>query len=205
MAAGATPVEIKDFVQARDFIADYLLKRYGVGARETWMEQDITSPGNAGGSILRYVSGPITITLQAEASAPYATLYTIKEATDLSNGFYWEGMLTFDGRITETRVVPVSTILDTAQARDAVLAFLTTSSQTLIFPPEWVDAGMTQTVNNTVTQTYSSGDWTVQVVFMPASPIVPSYSVTVENTVQGLRWEGEISSQAEITEIRFIS
>lgn len=147
----------------------------------------------------------MTITLQAEASAPYASLYTIQEATDLSNGFYWEGTLTFDGVISETRVVPVSTILEAAQAREAVLAYLVTKNQTLSLPSVWVDGGMTQSVNNTVTQTYSSGDWTVQVIFMPASPIVISYNVIVENTVQGLRWEGEISSQAEIKEIRFIS
>ena len=204
MSAGATSVEIKDFVMARDYIADYLMKRYGVGTTETWMEQEITSPGTAGTSTLRYVAGSMTITLQAEASAPYASLYTIQEATDLSNGFYWEGTLTFDGVISETRVVPASTILNAAQAREAVLAYLSTKSQTLVLPAVWVEGGMTQSVNNTVTQTYSSGDWIVQVTFMPASPLVATYKVIVENTVQGLRWEGMVSSQAEISEISYI-
>lgn len=205
MSAEPTPVEIKDFVQARDFIADYLLKRYGVGTTEAWGEQNITSPSSAGTSTLRYVAGAMTITLQAEASAPYATLYTIQEASDLSNGFYWEGTLSFDGIITETRVVPASTILSAEQARDAVLAYLATNSQTLIFPAEWVEGGQVQTIDNTTTRTFTSGDWTVKVAFTPSAPLVDRYSVTIENLLQGLRWEGGISSQAEITEISYTS
>lgn len=56
MAAEATPIEIKDFVMARDYIADYLMKRYGVGTMEAWMEQEITSPDTSGTSTLRYVA-----------------------------------------------------------------------------------------------------------------------------------------------------
>jgi len=200
-----TPVELKDFGMARDFIADYLLKRYGVGTSDAWTEQNITSPSSVGTTLMRYVAGSITITLQAEASVPYPTLYTIQEASDLSNGFYWEGTLTFDGILTETRVVPASNILDATMARDAVLAYLATSSQSLVFPTEWMEGSMTQTIDNTVTREYSSGDWLVKVTFKPAAPLTDKYTVIVENKLQGLRWEGEISSQAEITEISYTS
>ncbi len=65
------PIEILDYLQARDFVAAYLLNQYGIETTEPWMEQNITPENAAGSSTFRYASGPLTILITAEASAPY--------------------------------------------------------------------------------------------------------------------------------------
>ena len=194
--------EIKNFVEARDFLAAYFLTQYGIETTEPWMETDIT-PEDAGPSTTyRYVSGMLTIVITAEAAAPYAPMYTIEEAAYIANGFYWEGTVSFDGTITEIVLYPPGTVLNEEEARDAILEFLGEMYGLTAFG-EWADEGLTQNEDVTLTRTFSSDLWVVVVTFEPAAPLVPNYQVTVENTTEGIRWEGEITLRGAITEISF--
>jgi len=198
-------VEIRDFVETRDFLAAYFLTQYGIEHTEPWMEEKIT-PENAGpSSTYRYVSGPLTIVITAEAAAPYAPMYTIDQASNIANGFYWEGTLSFDGSITETVVYPPGTVLNTEQARDAVLEYLG-KTYDLNISGEWTDEGFSHTDDPASAlswKTFTSAPWIVKVEFEPAAPLVSEYHVMVENTSEGIRWEGEITLRGEIEEISF--
>jgi|GEM_PF-751962 putative hemolysin len=195
-------IEIHDYSEARDFLAAYFLNQYGIEHTEPWMEQNIT-PENAGpSSTYRYVSGPLTIVITAEASAPYPSMYTIDEASFIVNGFYWEGTLSFDGNITETLVHPPGTILNEAQARDAILEFIGQTYDLPVFD-EWTDEGFSHTGDTTLLKIFTSDLWIVEVEFEPSAPLVAKYHVTVENLSEGLRWEGEITLRGEIEEISF--
>jgi putative hemolysin len=195
-------IEIHDFSEARDFLAAYFLNQYGIEPTEPWMEQNIT-PENAGpSSTFRYVSGPLTIVITAEASAPYASIYTIDEASYIVNGFYWEGTLSFDGTITETIVHPPGTVLNEEQARDAVLDYLSPMYDLNSFG-EWIEESYSHTDLMTNLVKYSAGDWVVEVEFEPAAPLVAKYHVRVENLTAGIRWEGEITLRGEIDEKSF--
>jgi putative hemolysin len=195
-------IQIQDFISARDYLVAYLFEHYGIEITDPWMEADITPADAAGVNTFRYVSGPLTIVMSAEASAPYPASYTIQEASYIANGFYWEGTLDLNGEINETMVVPVWSILDTDQARDAVLEYLL-NTYDIPMMGDWVDEGISQTGNDTVALRYSSGSWTVLVEFAPAAPLVSNYKVIVENIGEGILWEGDISGQGEIKEISF--
>jgi len=194
-------IEIRDFVDARDFLAAYFLNQYGIEHTEPWMEADIT-PENAGpSSTFRYVSGPLTIMITAEASAPYAPMYTVDNASYIANGFYWEGTLSFDGTITETIVYPPGTVLNEEQARDAILAYLGKTYNLNAFG-EWIEESFSPTDVSTMLRVYSSGNWVVEVEFGPSAPLVAKYHVTVENISDDIRWEGEISLRGDIVETK---
>jgi len=195
-------IQITDFISARDYLVAYLSGQYGIESKDPWMEANITSADAAGVITFRYISGPLWIVISAEASAPYAASYTIQEASYIANGFRWEGTLALDGTIIETKVIPPWSVLDTDQARDAVLAYLNETYDILIFE-DWVDEGVSQTGNDTVAIRYFSNSWSVIVEFIPAAPLISSYNVIVENNVEGIRWEGDISGQGEINEISF--
>lgn len=195
--------ETLSFSDARDLVAAYLFTKYGIAQAEVWIEQDIT-PGNAvGSSTFRYISGPLTIVLTAEASAPAPSVYTVDEASFVANGFYWRGSVAADGQVVETSVIPASSILDEAQARDAILARMTRSYNALA-PGTWTDAGMSQADGDLVVRVFESGSWKVEVSFVPASPLVSEYPVTVEDLSEATRWEGKITSRGEARETSFI-
>jgi hypothetical protein len=196
------PVQIIDVVQARDFMADYFDAQYGIQPTEAWIEQDLTPEDAAGSSTTRFVSGPMTMVISAPASAPSPTLYTIDEASFLSNGFYWEGTLSFGGEITEGRVIPPASILSEEQARDAVMHYLVTTYDLPSYG-EWLEQDISPDDTGLVKRVYTSGPWVVAIEYAPAAPLVPSYHAIVDNLSEELRWEGEISYHGEIDEIRF--
>jgi len=195
-------IQIQDFISARDFLVAYLSEQYGIVSTDPWMEANITPADSAGVITFRYVSGPLWIEISAEASAPYASLYTIQEVSYIANGFRWEGTLAIDGTIVETNLVPPWTVLNADQARDAAQAYLA-EYHAIDTPVDWVDEGFSATENNTALKSYTSGSWIVKVEFAPAAPLVASFTVIVENPSEGIRWEGDISGPGEISEISF--
>jgi hypothetical protein len=195
-------IQIKDFISARDFLVAYILEVYGIETTDPWMEANITSADAEGVTTFRYVSGPLWIEVSAEASAPYAALYTFKEVSFIANGFRWEGTLAIDGSIVETNVVPPWSVLNPEQARDAALAYMA-EVHSVAASESWVDEGISSTENNTVLLVYTSGSWSIEVEFAPSAPLVPSYKVVVENASEGILWQGDISGQGNIVEISF--
>ena len=193
-------LEIHDFIEARDFLADYFAEQYGLDFSEAWFEEDITSEDSVGASTYRYVSGAVTLVISAEAAAPYAALYTIEEASDISNGFTWEGTLTFNGTITEETVTPPGTVLDVEQARDAVLAYLSEQYE-LDLPAEWSEESVSDGENASIITTYTSDAWEVKVTYLAAAPLVSEYAVTVENADENFEWEGAVTLWGKIQEV----
>ena len=183
-------------------MAAYFMENYGIEIEEQWLEQNITPEDAIGSSTYRYVSGPVTIVLAAEASAPFATLYTVKEASDITNGFYWEGTLAFDGTITSTTVLLPGTVLDAELARDAVLEYLTATYGLESFGV-WEEGLQTPTEHDSLLVVYASEFWLVDVEFIPSAPLVGEYHVIVANLEEGIRWEGTITLRGEIEEIGF--
>jgi hypothetical protein len=193
---------ILSFAEARDTLAAYFADMYGIQAEELWVEQDITPEDMVGASRIRFVSGPVTIVVSAEAAAPAPSLYLIEEASDLSNGFYWEGTLSIDGEVTQSQVIAPAEILNPEAARDAVMDYLI-ETYNLSVNGEWLDQGASQTQADSMVIVFSSGPWIVEVEFAPAAPLVSRYKMRVENPSKGIRWEGEINSQGEIQEDSF--
>lgn len=195
-------VQILGISEARDYLAAYFSSQYGVEALEPWIEQDITPEDVVGASTIRFVSGPLTIVISAQAAAPAPAEYTIEEASNIANGFYWEGMLSFDGEITETRVIPSSSVLNEELARDAVMDYLIKTYDVPTYG-EWINQGVSQTDADTTLIVFTSGSWIVEVEFAPAAPLVSSYWVSVDNLSEEIRWEGEVTSHGEFFEKKF--
>jgi putative hemolysin len=195
-------IQILDFSEARDFIAEYFYRQYGIEQIEPWIEQNITPDGVVGSSTIRFVSGPLTIVISAPAAAPAPSVYTIEEASFIVNGFHWEGTLSPDGQIAESIVILPATILSEEQARDAVLEYII-GAYTLPSFGEWTDQGMAATDADTTVIVFASGPWVVEIEYAPAAPLISSYQVTVDNNSEGIRWEGDISLHGEIVEISF--
>jgi len=195
-------IQIQNFYEARDFIAEYFFSQYGIEQTDPWMEQNITPEGLVGSSTFRYVSGLLTIKISAPVVAPENTVYTIEEASYIVNGFYWEGTLSYYGDIEEILVLLPGTVLNEESARDAVLDYLVTTYDLSEFG-EWEDQDFSQTGNDTLLIVYTSGPWTVKVEFAPAAPLISNYLVTVESSADGFLWEGDITLRGEITEISF--
>jgi len=193
-------IEIKNFTEARDFLVAYFFDQYGIELTNPWIEEDISLEDANAKSTFRYVSGPLTIVFSAEASAPYAPIYEIEEASYLVNGFYWEGTLSFDGTIEESVVYPPGTILNEYQARDAILLYLD-EIYGINAPGEWTEENFSPSENTTMIRVHTSDDWTVEVEFEPAAPLVSSYLVRVENPSEEFLWEGEITLRGEIEEL----
>lgn len=195
-------VELKGFSEARDYLVDFFAREYGIEIQQDWMEQDLTSADAAGVQTIRFVSGPVTILLSAEASAPYASSYTVREASNLSNGFHWAGSVAFDGTISEGQVSLPYQILNAEQARDAALGYLD-AKYDISAPLDWLDQGLSQAGDFQTAQQFSSGSWQVVIEFQPAAPFVSSYAVRVENSPLGLKWTGQVSGQGEIVQLSF--
>jgi len=198
----ASDGEIQGFSQALEYLVAYFNDQYGLGLTGSWTEQNITDPGSGGITSFRYVNGPFTIALSAQASAPWPTEYIVKEASSLSTGFYWEGTLSYTGVIKETRVILPAVILNETQARDAVLAYLA-SSHNIAITGDWMDEGLSQGAGTASMRTFTLGSWTVVVQFEPVAPMVPNYTVAVESSTGATNWQGEITSQGVITETAF--
>jgi putative hemolysin len=200
--AAEEPTQISDVSKARDYLAAYFDNQFGIQVVEPWIEQNITPTDAIGSSTIRYVSGPMTIVISAEASAPSPVLYTIEEASYIANGFYWEGTLSYSGELFESTVIPPGTILSEVDAREAVMEYILTSYDV---PPygEWTDQGISQTETDTVVRVYTSGPWVVEVELVPAAPLVSSYHVTADHLQEEIRWEGDISYHGDITESDF--
>ncbi len=198
------PVKIMGFDEARDFIASFFSNQYGIESTEPWIEQNITPQDAVGSSTVRFVSGPLTIVIFAEAAAPSPSEYAIKEASYIVNGFYWEGTLSFEGEITETKVHLPGTILNEENARDGIMEHLAANYD---LPPygEWIDQGYSQTETNTTKRVYTSESWVVTIAFEPSAPLVSKYMVTADNVPEGILWECEISLRGEITEFSYIT
>ena len=197
------PIQILGFSEARDFLAAYFSDQYSIQAPEPWLEQNITPEDAQGVSTFRFVSGPVTIVISAPAGVPGPSEYTIKEASNIVNGFYWEGTLSINGDITETRVISPGSIFNEEQARDAILEYMITTYNLPSFG-EWTDKGISQTDDDTALRVFTSESWVAEVEFEPAAPLVSNYQVTVDNLSEGIHWEGEITLHGEITEISFI-
>ena len=129
-------------------------------------------------------------------------MYTIDEASFIADGFYWEGTLSFHDDITENIVFPPASIPNEAQARDAVLEYI---SKTFDLPTfgEWTDEGYSHTGDVTSLKVFTSDLWVVDVEFKLSAPLVSNYHVTVENLSEGVYWEGEITLRGEVKEISF--
>lgn len=195
-------VQILGFSEARDFLTAYFSNQYGIEVLEPWIEQDITPEDAVGSSTIRFVSGLLTIVISAPTSAPGPSEYTIKEASNIANGFYWVGALSADGDITETQVIPPGSIFNEEQARDAVIEYLINTHNLPAFG-EWVDQGISQTGNDTLLSVFTSGSWVVEIEFVPAAPLISNYLVRVNNPSEEIHWEGEINLHGEITEISY--
>ena len=191
-----------DAYQARDFLTQYFDSQYGIQLVDPWIEQNITPADAIGSSKIRFVSGPMTIVISAEASAPAPALYVIEEASNIANGFYWEGTLSFDGELDENTVILPGTILSAEDARETVMQHIT-AAYDLPEYDEWTDQGVSQTDADTVVRVYVSGPWVVEVELVPAAPLVASYHVTADHLQEEIRWEGDISYHGEITESNF--
>ena len=190
---------IIDFVEARDFLAGYFNQEYGVMYNEDWISQEITAENENEISTYRYVSGPLTIVISAKKEISDRSIFIISEASDISNGFYWEGELSKDGKISESALSPPGEITSDIQARDAVMDFIISSYD---LPPysTWTDQGVSQTESGSAKRVYTSDAWVATVIFEPAAPLVSNYQVIVDNLKEGIRWEGDITLLGEITE-----
>ena len=167
------------------------------------MEADITSPNPEAVNTYRYVSGPVTIVLSAGAAAPYVPLYTVQEASDRGNGFYWTGTIALDGTIVENEVILPWSILNPGNARDAALDYLY-ENYGISSPADWVEEGYSQAGDTKMAVQFSSGSWLVAVEFTPAAPLVSSYNLAVKDSSSGLEWKGDISGHGEIDQISIV-
>jgi len=192
-------VEIHDFVEARDFLAAYFSEQYGLEYTGDWTEADITPEESVASSTWRFVSGSVTIVISAEAAAPYAPLYTVQEASDISSGFTCEGTLSFDGTISEETVTPPGSVFSPEQARDAVLAYLA-EKYDLDLPAEWAEESVSTGENASVITLYTAKAWTAEVTYLAAAPLVSEYTVKVQNADEGFVWEGLVTLWGEIEE-----
>ena len=201
-AAEVEDTQMNDVYEARDYLAAYFDSHYGIQVAEPWIEQDITPADAAGSYTTRFVSGPMTIVISAEASAPSPSLYTIEEASYIANGFYWEGELNFNGEIIESIINLPGIVLSEEDARDAIMEHITAAYDLPGFG-KWIDQGFTQTDTDTVVIVYTSGPWVVEVELAPAAPLVASYHVTADHISEEIHWEGDISYHGDITESDF--
>jgi len=201
-AGAEEAIQILDVYQARDFLAQYFETEYGIQLLEDWIEQDITQADAVGSFRRRFVSGPMTIVISAEAAAPAPAVFTVEEASYLVNGFYWEGTLSFDGELAPSKVNSPGTILNPEDAREAIMQHII-EIYNLPGYGEWQDQGISHTDSDTAVKIYNSGNWMVEVEWVPAAPLVASYHVTANHLVEEISWEGEISLQGEIAESSF--
>ena len=192
---------IVDFITARDYIAEYLAEEYGVESLEPWMEADITSPDAAGVNTFRYVSGPVHITLSAEASASYAALYNV-EASNRAMAFWWEGTIALDGTIIGT-VVEEDTpeIVNFVSARDHLMEYLAEEYGIEITEP-WMETDITDPDSGGVLRfRYVSGMVTVVLSAEATAPYASLYNVQeVSDLTKGFFWVGTITLDGTITE-----
>ena len=196
------PIQLQDIYQARDFLTQYLARQYELHVADQWIEQDITPADAAGTYKLRFVSGPMTIVISAEAAAPSPMLYTVEEASNVSNGFFWRGTLSFNGELSEEEVRLPGTILGAEDAREAVMQHITLTYD-LPGYGEWIDQGITHTDEDSVVRAFVSGPWLIQVENIPAAPLVVSYHVTADYLEEEISWQGDITYIGEISESSF--
>lgn len=186
--------EAAEMTKARQAIVEYLIEQYDIEITYEW---EYLNDSQDDSLTRRFISSPWSIALtQIESSAELPT-YNVEMSGIY--GFRWQGIVDTSGVIQETNFQPPAKISSTDEARDAVVAFLVETFD-LTAPDEWsVDLPIPEDPEIGLV-IYTSGTWTVEVRSMVSEPIISKYELAIDNTSASLHWEGEITSQGEITE-----
>lgn len=193
----SSTLEIADSAQARQAVVTYICEQYGLSLPTEWEE---STDGLVGSTTKRYMSEDWTIEVTAPVVPPDSTIYSTL-VTQITTAFYWEGTISANGVIEEINLIPPATILNQEQSRDAIVAYMI-EIYGLADPGAWTAQDVEQTVPGAIRSVYTAEGWVVEVVHYATAPVVGSYQVTVDIIIEVMRWEGEISSRGDITEIQ---
>jgi hypothetical protein len=101
---GETPSPIiTDPVTARNFLLEFLNKKYGLptpSTSTTWNEEDLLAGNQADSTAIKYTSENLNVVISYPLVAPESILYTVNINQKLY-GFSWSGLLDAYGHVTE--------------------------------------------------------------------------------------------------------
>jgi hypothetical protein len=106
----ANPPIITDPITARNFILEYLNRKYGLatpGSDAAWEQSDLLGAEQENSTAYQYVSDSITVVITYPNVAAENTIFTLTISRD-NPGFSWNGLLDAYGRITEVSYVEAS-------------------------------------------------------------------------------------------------
>ena len=106
----SNPPIITDPITARNFILEYLNRKYGLvtpGTGATWEQSDLIEAEQEKSAAYQYVSNSLTVVITYPIVAPENTTFTLTIYRD-DPDFSWNGFLDSYGRITEVSYVEAS-------------------------------------------------------------------------------------------------
>ena len=131
------------------------------------------------------VSSPTTSSTQETQPGPPSTENAPTPA---------EGVIIRDHSQAQEVATPVS-ISSPEAARDLALGYLSGVSG-ITLPVQWVSQDIPQTRIGETRYLYTAGDWVVNIL-ASASP-GQNYKVSVDNSQEGLHWQGEVTTQGVV-------
>ncbi|MBM4431321.1 MAG: DUF333 domain-containing protein, partial [Chloroflexi bacterium] len=200
-----------DPVGARDAVLAYLAKNYegqAPAAGLAWTETHTKPEGLVGGESYEYTAGDWLIAVSYPVVAPENVVYTIA-VNNQATGFRWEGQVDARGQVTETSFGGQSSRpSDPVSARDAVLAYLIEN-----YEGQAPAAGLLWTEKHTKPEglvggenyEYTADDWLIAVSYPVVAPENVVYTIVVSNQATGLRWEGQVDAQGQVTETSVVT
>lgn len=187
--------EAVEMAKARQTIVEYLIEQYDIEITYEW---EYLNDGQDDSPTRRFISNPWLIALTPMEGSDESPSYTVEMGG--TYGFRWQGIIDASGAIQETSYQPPATISSPDEARDAVVASLV-ETYDLAAPDEWVVELPEPEDPEIGLVVYTAGTWTVEVRSTLSAPIVANYELVIDDTSASLHWEGEITSQGEITEL----
>lgn len=187
--------EAAEMALARQVIVEYLIEKYDIEITDEW-EYLINHPDDL--STRRFVSNPWSMAFTPIEGSAESTTYNVEMSGN--TGFRWQGIIDASGVIKETSFQPPVKILSTEQARDAVVDLLV-ETYDFTTPDVWASELPKSEDPEIGIVLYSSGTWTVEVRSIIPATFKSKYELTIDISSVSLHWEGEITSQGEITEL----
>lgn len=189
---------IQDHSQARDAAVVHVSQAYELKKPNEWREEDITPKDLVGSAEFRYTSGPWVVHVTAPVVAPQEVMYSVT-IDHLQSGLHWEGMVNAFGHMAERNISPPLSVTSPEQSRDWALAYIMQFHE-ITLPTEWTFQDTPQTMIGATRYVYTSGPWVVNVIEPASAPMAADYNVSVDNIQEGFHWEGDVSTQGDITE-----
>jgi hypothetical protein len=197
----APPEASSEVVRARDAALTYVRAHYEHAPAESlsWVGQSVTPEGQVGGVTWQYTADGWVVTISYPVVPPEVAVYSVLVANETA-GLEWKIRVNAQGDVEEGPEMVLA-------ARDSAVAYLIehygTANALPALPLHVFWAGGRSTPEGLLgreTFQYTGQGWVVTIAYPVVAPEAVVCGIVIEYPSTGLRWEGQMDAEGQLTE-----